>query len=42
MAKFKTIAERIRSARALKSHYSEDVINELQNAILRQFYGVAV
>jgi aminopeptidase N len=43
LRKGKTIIERIEAARSLKNHYSEDAINELQNAVLTDpFYGVSI
>jgi aminopeptidase N len=43
LRKGKDIAERIDSARLLRDHYSEDVVNELQSAVVSDhFYGVAI
>jgi aminopeptidase N len=43
LRKGKTIIERIEAARTLKNHYSEDVINELENAVVTDpFYGVSI
>jgi aminopeptidase N len=43
LRKGKTIIERIEAARSFKNYYSEDVINELQNAIVADpFYGVSI
>jgi aminopeptidase N len=39
----KTVIERIESARALKNCYSEDIVNELYNAVIADsYYGVSV
>jgi aminopeptidase N len=41
--KGKTIIERIEAARALKNQYSEDVVDELHNAVIADpFYGVSI
>jgi aminopeptidase N len=38
-----TIIERIEAARALKNHYSEDIVEDLQNAVMTdQFFGVSI
>jgi aminopeptidase N len=43
LRKGKTIIERIEAARALKNQYSEDVVDELHNAVIVDpFYGVSI
>jgi aminopeptidase N len=43
LCKGKTIIERIEAARALKNQYSEDVVDELHNAVIVDpFYGVSI
>jgi len=43
LCKGKTIIERIEAARALKNQYSEDVVDELRNAVIVDpFHGVSI
>ena len=43
LSKSKEVVERIDAARALKNHYSVDIVNELQSAVTGdRFYGVAI
>jgi aminopeptidase N len=43
LRKGKTIIERIEAARALKNQYSEDVVDELRNAVIVDpYYGVSI
>jgi aminopeptidase N len=43
LSKSKEVVERIDAARALKNHYSVDIVNKLQSAVTGdRFYGVAI